>query len=546
MSAGRRNEPSAIQWVEESVHLLRRAPVEAFAIYYAGTVPFVLGLLFFWAHTTWFLPSGVEVAWGALGLTLLFIVMKALQSEFCAHLSALQFGVPAPAWSWRRLGRLALAQLELQPWAFLATLVASLVVLPLGWVYAYAQIATVIGGDEQLHRASVANARLWPWTNHLALSLIAAVAVCVWGNLLAAFITIPWLANHLLGIDNPFGWSGWDFGNSTFLASVTGVTWLVVDPMIKAFYTLWVFYGRSRRTGDDIRVELQRARLARPATAMRAAALLLVCLVLGATPRARCDASPPPNVARAERLDQAIDRVLDKPEFSWRLRPLPKPMAETSDGPLSRFVREGGRILRDVFRAIGRKIGSFVEWIIDHLFPDHATQSTPAGGALGLVMLKVLLYAFIGGAILLILWVIWIVFRQAQRQARTVVAANAVVAAIPDLRDENVQAAQLPTDRWLALAREQMARGEWRLAWRALYLAMLAQLAAEGLVSLARFKTNLDYERELRRRALSRAELVGRFARRRRGFESVWYGRDIATETEVREWMAELERPVLR
>ncbi len=546
MSAARRNEPSAMQWVEESVHLLRRAPIEAFAIYYAGTVPFVLAVLFFWAHTTWFLPSGAEVAWGALGLTLLFILMKALQSEFCAHLSALQFGVPPPAWSWRRIGRVAVAQLELQPWAFVATLVASFVVLPLGWVYAYAQIATVVGSDEQLHRTSVANARLWPWTNHLALSLIAGVAICVWGNLLATFITIPWLASHLLGIDNPFGWSGWDFGNSTFLASVTGVTWLLVDPVVKAFYTLWVFYGRSRRTGDDIRVELQRARLARPVNATRAAALLLVCLAAIATAPARGDGPPPPNVVRAERLDQAISRVLDKPEFSWRLRPLPKPSAESSDGPISRFVREGGRILRDVFRAVGRQIGKFVDWIVDHLFPDRSLHGSPAGAATGMMMLKVLLYAFIGAAILLILWVIWIVFRQAQRQTRSVVAANAVVSAVPDLRDENVQAAQLPTDRWLALAREQMARGEWRLAWRALYLAMLAQLAAEGLISLARFKTNLDYERELRRRALSRAEIVGRFAQRRRGFESVWYGRDIASETDVREWMAELERPVVR
>ena len=74
---------------------------------------------------------------------------------------------------------------------------------------------------------------------------------------------------------------------------------------------------------------------------------------------------------------------------------------------------------------------------------------------------------------------------------------------------------------------------------------MLAQLAAEGLISLARFKTNLDYERELRRRALSRVEVVGRFVMRRRAFESVWYGRELVAEKDVREWMAELERPAV-
>jgi hypothetical protein len=63
------------------------------------------------------------------------------------------------------------------------------------------------------------------------------------------------------------------------------------------------------------------------------------------------------------------------------------------------------------------------------------------------------------------------------------------------------------------------------------------------LVSLAKFKTNLDYEREVRRRALSRGEVAARFATRRRAFEDVWYGREQAIETAVREWLAELERP---
>lgn len=68
---------------------------------------------------------------------------------------------------------------------------------------------------------------------------------------------------------------------------------------------------------------------------------------------------------------------------------------------------------------------------------------------------------------------------------------------------------------WLGLAREQMAKGEWRLALRALYLANLARFAAEGWVTLVKSKTNLDYERELRRRAPANVSLMDRFATRR-------------------------------
>lgn len=108
--------------------------------------------------------------------------------------------------------------------------------------------------------------------------------------------------------------------------------------------------------------------------------------------------------------------------------------------------------------------------------------------------------------------------------------------------DDNVQAAQLPSDGWLRLAREQAALGEWRLALRALYLAHLARLGAEGLLTLRRHKTNLDYERELRRRALQRAGLPEWFSARRREFEAAWYGSEQTGEARVREWFDEVEK----
>jgi hypothetical protein len=159
-------------------------------------------------------------------------------------------------------------------------------------------------------------------------------------------------------------------------------------------------------------------------------------------------------------------------------------------------------------------------------------------------LLRWLLYVFMAAAVGIIVWVAVLMWRQSRRLGMPVLAGRAVAAAAPDLRDENLEAAQLPPDSWLALAREQAARGEWRLAWRALYLATLARLAAEGLLSLAKFKTNLDYERELRRRALSRAEIVAHFASRRRQFEGVWYGCAPLAESDVRAWLAELERPL--
>jgi hypothetical protein len=119
---------------------------------------------------------------------------------------------------------------------------------------------------------------------------------------------------------------------------------------------------------------------------------------------------------------------------------------------------------------------------------------------------------------------------RALRRAYGEKIVEAVPAAIvPDLRDENVGAEQLPEDDWLRLARDLASKGEFRLALRALYLASLAHLARRELIVLARFKSNREYERELARRARAVPQLKTLFAENVSAFDRVWYGRHQAT-----------------
>jgi hypothetical protein len=540
MKAARRLlEPSALELIEEAVHVLRLAPARTLLVYYAGAVPFVMGLLFFWAHMTWFQPAGEVVAWAAGGLVLLFAALKAAQAEFCAQLMAGRLGQPALPWSWRRFGRVALTQLRVQSWALVAQIAALVLTVPFGWVHAYAQNLVVLADEEHRHEHAAAQALLWPGQNHVGLLLLSLLSFGVWLNLGAAFVAVPWLANRLLGIENIFGFTGWWFLNTTFIASVTALTWLAMDPLVKAFYTLRVFHGRARATGEDVRVELQLAR------SIRRPGLAVLALLLLAAPvrqlRAAVDAAPvSPAVAPAQ-LDQAIERVLSGPDFRWRLRPAAARDWAKTDGPVKRFVRQGVLVVREILNSVGRALRAVIDWFERQFRRNQPAAADPRGSS-SMPVLRLLLYGFIAVAVLLIVWVVWLIIRGARRQPRAVLQAQPVGAAVPDLRDENVQAADLPTDGWLAMAREQSARGEWRLAWRALYLALLSRLAADGLIALAKFKTNLDYEREVRRHALSRTEIITRFAARRRGFEAVWYGRTIPDAAEIKAWMAELEQ----
>jgi hypothetical protein len=541
MSAGRAHalEPPGAELVEEAVQLLRRAPAGWFALHLVGVGPFVIALLFFWAWVTWARPPAEETAWAALGLVPLFLWMKAIQSECCARLLALCLDSPPEPWSWGRLGRLLVAQARIQTWASVILGPALLAVFPFAWVYAYGQSATVIGEGERLHDEAVAQAKLWPFQNLLGLTLIAAVAACLTINLAACFYVIPWICNRVLGLENIFNLGGWSLLNTTTVALVIALGWAATDPIIKAFYVLRVFHGRSRRTGEDLRIELKRAR--------RAPAFAAVCLALLLAGAAVPLAAEPAPAARAAavqpaELDRAVDSVLARAEYGWRMRPLPSTEeASAKDGAFVRFVRAGLRLLGSVMRSILEAIRAFAEWLRRHFGrPDAATAE--ANGSTAVTLVRALLYVFIAVAVVALGWLAWLVAERSLTAKRPP-AVVAAVALRPDLGSEELQAAHLPAEGWLALAREQVARRDWRLAQRALYMALLASLAAEGLLSLARFKTNLDYERELRRRALSRGEVPARFATRRREFEDAWYGRAIPPEESVRGWLAEFEPP---
>ncbi len=545
MSAGLKNAgivPSAVELIEESIHLLRGAPKGVLAIYVAGTSPFILGFLFFWAYVTWFTPPAPVIAWASCGLAALFAGMKTAHADFCARLMAIRLRAPAPRFSSGRLLRLAAGQMRIQAWGLVVLPIAMLLTLPFGWVYAYYQNASVLCESDDVSGLSAEQAKVWPGQNHLGLLLIFALFLAAVMNLAGAFLMLPWFANRVLGIDSSFGISGWGRVNTTFIASVVCLAWLVTDPVVKAFYVLRVFYGRARSTGEDLRVELQKAKAA-PGLRRMAALVVLLCACSGAAPSARCaEASAPKAAVSPEKLDASIDEVIADRDFQWRLRQPVSAEEKEADGPIKAFARKGLAIVRAMGSAIARLWNRMSRWL-DKLLPGSKPTDSAAGQSTSSSGVRIVLYIFAAAALTLIGVIVYLVFTRAKAQRPATIQAREVIPARPDLSDENSHAGQLGTEEWVELARAKLALGEWRLAWRALYLATLSRLAADGLVSLAKSKTNLDYEREVRRRSLGRREITDGFASRRVAYEDVWYGQFSPDEAKARAWLAEMEGP---
>jgi len=165
------------------------------------------------------------------------------------------------------------------------------------------------------------------------------------------------------------------------------------------------------------------------------------------------------------------------------------------------------------------KVWKFITDILSRLYPSLPKLEKPGvnwttfSRALILIPLACIMavLAFLG-------WRAW-----KERRPRRVTAGVAARLA-PDLTSEEVDATALPEDGWLNLAGQLMEGGEWRLALRALYLATLAGLARQELITIAKYKSDREYEMELRRRSHTRPQLAAIFAENRNVFERAWYG----------------------
>jgi len=211
-------------------------------------------------------------------------------------------------------------------------------------------------------------------------------------------------------------------------------------------------------------------------------------------------------------------------------------LKKSEQGPVARFLERTVTWVRERLRAAAEWIGDF----LDKLFRRKRALPSAGSGLSWMVVQKFLLYVLalaVGVAIFLLIYRVW----RNKYRPPLIVKSEAIQPA-PDIADENVSAEQLPEDGWTKLARELLERGELRLALRAFYLASLAHLAGRNLISLARFKSNRDYERELERRGHSFPNLLSLFGENILVFDRTWYGMHDTSRDLVQQFATNVEK----
>lgn len=520
----------AFDLIEEAVHLLRTSPLRLLAPYYIGSLPFVLGLLFFWADMSHSAFAAGYCGIASLVMALLFIWMKTWQAIFMRGVKNDLFGITDYAWSGLRVMKLILVQTFIQPSGLILLPVATVLILPFAWFYAFYQNVSMEGDGQSLEthktiRESWALAKLWSGQNLFILFILALFGFFVFINLGMAMIILPGLLKTFLGVESMFTISGIHILNTTFLMTALGATYLCLDPLVKTIYALRCFYGKSIANGDDLKTDFKRFHIQKKSGLL----IVILAMILGLANTSQAQKAGNPVAAKKtvvaspvkpDELDRAIKEIMDQDQFTWRMPREKQAMNDQPKGFLGKIMDSINDFLKKTARSIQRAIERFLKWL-NKLFPEPKEVKQPKD-LTWIQSTRAILYFMIAILVCMGLMLGYKLWQRHKKEKSEIQAEETI--ATPDLNAAEISPADLVSRKWLTLAENLIKEGSLRLALRAIYLGILAGLAEQGFISIAKYKSNRDYLKELRRREHAVQGLVKIFSEDVGFFDKVWYG----------------------
>lgn len=492
----RKPEAGGVELLEESILALRATPSQDWFVYCSGAIPFVVALLWFCTDALRNVNATANLAGGALTVALLFVWKQLTEAIFAARLHARITGSAAPriivASTAKALMRLA----AIQPWSILVLLVAALATVPAAaavFFFRGFSLFAILDPGNAIARAW-ASARGQQGQAWRFLGLVTLVSIVLYVNFLVATMTFAMFSKSFFGIDYLLSDPRVLLRSSTIHASLILLVYLCTDALFTAAAVLRCFYGDSIRSGADVLAGIRRL------TALATIGVFALCLC-----------APMAAQTDTQTLDRALDETLARREFAWRMPPsdLTEPPAAVA-WTISAYEWLGKQL---------RRIGDWLdEWMRKQQPRDTAGRARTGrapGDAYRYLMIALLVVAAVA---LVIIW------RSAERgrQDGTLTAVEPRPAV--DVSDEATLADHLSEDSWLSLADELIAKGDHRLALRALYLSGLRLLSERKLVTVQRWKSGYEYLLELKRRSREPARMAPPFQESLRLFELGWYG----------------------
>ncbi len=561
--------------MNEALYLFRAGGTSNAFYYYLGTLPFILGFLYFWNDMSSNGFAGEQLTQHCLMLTIAFVWMKTWQTVFSRRLYHLRLGLEMPRFTFTDLGQITIRQATIQPWGLFLLPLSLLVMFPFGWVHAFFQNVTILDDGQKstpVFNDSIKMAKFWPSQNHILIWILSpllmgfTLALClglaafimhfmgqfshfwagldstVWIVLGLLFILlglwpcsplaftialnigivlfiVPILLNSLFGVQTVFLKAGiYGMANTTMILSVYAATHLLLDPLIKTAYVLRCFYGYSVTSGYDLLADLKTLTKKTIPTAL----LLLVFFMCPTQSNADQSGILEHRPILTIKLDKAINKTLQKTEYHWRIPRvnLPKKSELGHFEWFFNFIKPVTTYLEKFGEELGNLLVKLFKWLEKNLeLNKESTEGTDINWS-GLAKIAAALLA--GAAILYIGY--WLINKHLANKRPTTVDSNTDNFPEPNLNNEELSADLLPENQWLDIAQQMMDKNDLRLALRAFYLASLAYLDGHQIIHVKPSKSNKEYSREIYRLSHSFPNMPSLFQANIHLFEKVWYG----------------------
>ncbi|MCD4819219.1 MAG: hypothetical protein K8S23_11065 [Candidatus Cloacimonetes bacterium] len=296
-------ELSAFELITESFILIKNLSILQLGSYYIGTLPFMIVFMFFWASMSYNPLAQGNLMIYSMVLTILFIWMKTWQAIFTLNLKNRIYN-KSISLNYKDFLRISRVQLLTQPLGIILIPLSfiSLFLFPL--FYSFQQNLTILSTNDE--KITDIRKKAWAFTGaekkqnflltwllspyQLTFGMILMLLIIpfiekmypeipfyslfpigfilmlplnpfgftVAINILLYIFQLPYLLKMFFGIESIFTISGPYFFNTTFVLVITVFTYLCLDPLIKAVYTLRCFYLETRVNGDDIKIKLNR------------------------------------------------------------------------------------------------------------------------------------------------------------------------------------------------------------------------------------------------------------------------------------------------
>ena len=491
--------------LEDAVELLREGGVASIALYFTGALPWATAFVYFAADMGYSAHASSHLPEYSLALALLFIWKNFWQVVYSNALYDELTGARR-LWTASRVTKALLITSAVQPISIVVLPLSLLITVPYAQALAFFKNVQLFCGSGEHHPIEKARqiALRDSKQNWIALSVISIASILALFNITVLLAILPQLARSFFGIEGELNRMGGGIVNPIFVMSAALIVYLCFDPLLDAFYVLRCFQNQSVSTGQDLRIAFKRS--------LSTAMLLLVAFL--AVPVKAATTDP-------HKLDQSMNRVLERDEFVWRMPNQTKPPA-WADG-LSNLWKRLTQIVEEIWKALTEK---------------EREEARNKGTLPNSQLLESMLYGAVAVFVVLLGVLLYL---QRKRKVNVAAAAAVTLPVKIDLKDETVTADQLPESQWLQLADDHAGAGEFRLATRALYLAGLNHLMQRNLVSIQRWKSGLEYFQELERRARAMPSVASTFARGLGIFEKGWYGLHAVDEQAYRELRGAVE-----